>query len=185
MTSELSKEIRSEFRALFERVDKEKPVKKDLTAFRSMLTEHPGLLDLIGGLAEQNISRLLADTKMSEGVREMFRADLNRMHIDLGYDDAPMLEKMLIDSVMLAWLRLNFYEYKITELDIQGMTLEKASFWDKRLSAAQSRYLRACRTLAQVRRLARNIPALQVNINTDAGQQVNVLGDLNKAPSQE
>ena len=51
--------------------------------------------------------------------------------------------------------------------------------------ASQSRYLRACRTLAQVRRLARNIPALQVNINTDAGQQVNVLGDLNRPPDKD
>ena len=185
MSKELSNEIRHEFGALFERINKEKPSKKDLTALRSMFANYPGLLDLTGGLAEQNIAMLLESTKMTDGARELFRADLNKMKTDLGYDASPTLEKMLIDSVLLAWLRLNFYEYRMTELENQGMTLEKASFWEKRLLASQSRYLRACRTLAQVRRLARNIPALQVNINTDAGQQVNVLGDVIKAPESE
>ena len=185
MSKELSNEIRHEFGALFERVNKEKPSKKDLTALRSMFKEYPRLLDLTGGLAEQNIAMLLESTKMTDGARELFRADLNRMKIDLGYDASPTLEKMLIDSLLLAWLRLNINEYKLSVLDSEGMTLEKASFWEKRLLASQSRYLRACRTLAQVRRLARNIPALQVNINTDAGQQVNVLGDLNRPPDKD
>jgi hypothetical protein len=102
------------------------------------------------------------------------------MKNDLGYYSSPMLEKMLIDSVLLAWLRLNLNEYKLSGLDEQGMSLEKAAFWEKRMLASQNRYLRVCRTLAQVRRLARNIPALQVNINTDSGQQVNFAGDLVK-----
>ena len=97
-----------------------------------------------------------------------------------------MLEKMLIDSILLAWLRLNLYPYKMSGLEEQGMSLEKATFWEKRLLASQSRYLQHLRTLAQVQRLRRrNIPALQVDINTDSGQQVNVLGDLNKAPSND
>lgn len=185
MSSELSNEIESEFRTLFKRVNQDKPAKKDLAALRTMLAEHPGLLDRVGGLAEQNIAVLLESIRMNEAARAIFRADLDRMRANLGYGDAPMLEKVLIDSLLLAWLRLNFYEYQMTGLNSEGMSLEKGSFWEKRLSASQSRYLRLCRTLAQVRRLARNVPALQVNINTDAGQQVNVLGSVNQAPAQE
>jgi len=49
--------------------------------------------------------------------------------------------------------------------------LESGHFWDRRLSAAQRRHLRACETLARIRRMG--IAALQVNI---ARQQVNVAG---------
>lgn len=182
MAEELSKEIRSDFYNLFNRVNKDKPVKKDLTDLRSMLSKNPNLWDVVGGLAEQNIFRLLAETNMTEGIREVFRANLNSIQSNLGYNSSPMLEKMLIESVLLVWLRLNIYEYQMSVLDNQGMTLGKASFWEKRLSASMNRYLRVCRTLAHVRRLSRNIPALQVNINTESGQQLNVLGDLNKLP---
>jgi len=42
------------------------------------------------------------------------------------------------------------------------------------------RYLRAIETLARVRKLARNTPALQVNIATDGGQQVNAINEVAK-----
>ena len=45
---------------------------------------------------------------------------------------------------------------------------------EKRLSAAQRRFIRACETLARVRKLSRNTPALQFNIATSGGQQVNL-----------
>ena len=45
----------------------------------------------------------------------------------------------------------------------------EAQFYQRRLSLAQSRYLSAIRTLAQVRRL--QVPAVQVNI---AREQLNV-----------
>ena len=67
VSGNLSNEIRQEFGALFERVNKEKPTKKDLIALRSMFAEYPGLLDLTGGLAEQNIAMLLESTRMSDG----------------------------------------------------------------------------------------------------------------------
>ncbi len=46
------------------------------------------------------------------------------------------------------------------------------AYWDRRVSGAQARYLRAMEALARVRRLAMPQP-LQVNIG---GQQVNVAG---------
>ena len=44
----------------------------------------------------------------------------------------------------------------------------------ERLSAAQRRFNRACETLARVRKLSRNTAALQSNIATSEGQQVNL-----------
>ena len=53
--------------------------------------------------------------------------------------------------------------------------------WERRLSAAQRRYLRACESLARVRKLGRTTPALQLNIATHGGQQVNVVTDQSES----
>ena len=44
-----------------------------------------------------------------------------------------------------------------------------AAWWEKRLSGAQRRYLRACETLAKIRKM--QLPMVQVNIGQ---QQLNV-----------
>ena len=89
-----------------------------------------------------------------------------------------MLEQMLIENVLLSWLRLYLWDYLFTELDAGQMTLKKAAFWDKRISAAQRRYLRAIETLARVRKVTRQ--TLQINIAEEGSQQLNVAGDLNR-----
>jgi len=60
------------------------------------------------------------------------------------------------------------------------MTIDQAHFLEKRLNAAQWRFLRAVETLARVRKIARRTPPLQVNIATQGGQQVNVAGDVER-----
>jgi len=44
-------------------------------------------------------------------------------------------------------------------------------YWEKRLSAAQRRFTRAGETLARVRKLSRNVPALQFNIAANGGRK--------------
>jgi hypothetical protein len=61
-------------------------------------------------------------------------------------------------------------------------------YWDNLLSSTQARFIRAIEALARVRRLARNTPALQINISREGGKQVNVQGDVNPpstAPAPE
>ena len=56
----------------------------------------------------------------------------------------------------------------------RSITLTLGMYWDRRLSAAQKRFTRACETLARVRKLSLNTPALQFNIAANGGQQVNL-----------
>jgi hypothetical protein len=65
----------------------------------------------------------------------------------------------------------------------QSIPLARAEYWDGLLSSTQARFLRAIETLARVRRLARNTPALQINIANEGGKLVNVHGDVNKGES--
>ena len=88
--------------------------------------------------------------------------------------DSGNAEQLLIQQAALCWLKLNLVELSYSGTMKQSITLTLGIYWEKRLSAAQRRFTRACETLARVRKLSRNTPALQFNIATSGGQQVNV-----------
>lgn len=96
---------------------------------------------------------------------------LKHMRDELGYQEAPLLERLLIEHIALAWLDLDAVQQHYAKSALQQHALTHGAYWDRRMNSAQQRYLRAVETLARVRRLARVIP-LQVNIG---GQQVNVV----------
>ena len=88
--------------------------------------------------------------------------------------ERQILEQLLIQDAALSWLKLSIIELQYSNVMKQSITLTLGIFWEKRLSAAQRRFTRACETLARVRKLSRNTPALQFNIATSGGQQVNL-----------
>ena len=108
------------------------------------------------------------------GLKECWKHRLQVMKKDLGYAEAPLLEKLLIQQAALCWLKLSLVELSYSGTMKQSITLTLGMYWEKRLSAAQKRFTRACETLSRVRKLSRNTPALQFNIATSGGQQVNV-----------
>ena len=117
--------------------------------------------------------------KMSAGVlRAIMLAESDILAKQLDYDAAPMLERLLIDQILTARLRLIHAE-KCYNANVLGTTIgiAQAEYWNGLLTTAQARFLRAVETLARVRRLARNIPALQINIANEGGKQINVQND--------
>ena len=87
------------------------------------------------------------------------------------------LERSLVEQAGLCWLRLQCVDIAHTQHSNGNM--EVLEFWDRRLSAAQMRFDRACMVLAKVRRLA--LPILLVNIADK--QQINNLGQVNNSKS--
>ena len=178
----LTKKEQNEYLALVHKINLENPDDEDIEVLRNMFCEHPSLWRMAGDLAFRCQCNLLCDTRINVIVREGVAAGLAGMQKQLGYGEASMLEQMLIQQLLLSWLRLNLWEYESIHMQSKGeMSLDKAYFWERRLSAAQKRYLSACESLARVRRLTRRTPALQVNINTNSGQQVNIAGNFVKS----
>ena len=71
---------------------------------------------------------------------------------------------------------LYFVELQYTAATAGDIEPSNGVHWERRLSAAQRRYLNACESRARVRKLARTTPTLQVNIAAPGGQQLNLLG---------
>jgi len=168
------KEVLGEFKDLVAKTDKKNPSKGDIKALRAFLKKHPELWVAAGNLTEYAALGLIVGMEMPATVRESLRQGWDALRDELGYQTAPPLERLLIEQVVLCWLRHNMLELRYTCAVDKGMTALQGDFWNRRLAASQRRYLRACETLARIRKMVRTTPALQVNIATAGGQQVNV-----------
>jgi uncharacterized membrane protein len=165
-----------EVRELLQAVNVAKPTREALAAYRTWLAENPTAWRKAGDLAEMAEGGILSSVNAPAIVTEGARVGAAAIRTDLGYDTAPMLERLLIEQIALCWMRHNLLEYHYTAKVMSSATYvtETGDYWERRLTFSQRRYIRAVEALARVRRLAHKTP-LQVNI---AGQQVNVAGDV-------
>ena len=124
-----------------------------------------------GYLAELTV---IENARVTTAVKECWKHPLLVLKKELGVDEATLLEQLLIQQAALCWLKLNLVELGYSSTMKQSITLTLGLYWEKRLTAAQRRFTRACQTLARVRKLSRNTPALQFNIAAEGGQQVNM-----------
>jgi hypothetical protein len=155
----------------------DKPNPKALRVLGGVLEERPELymtvLDLAGAVRTTLTDKIVRQPAARLGLD----ANLKHMQQEMGYDQAPMVERLLIDNVLNCWLRYQWVENALAGyMGQQEVRFVELEFWEKRLSATQRRYLRALETLARIRRL--ELPPVQVNINTENGQQVNVAGNM-------
>jgi len=162
----------AEFGEIVRKTDKTDPKTEDVRALRSYLEEHPEVWRVFGDLAEFAYKRLVDASAGDQVVLgESLKVGRLAMRQDLGYEQATALERLLLDQVALCWLRLHYVEFHHTAASNGEAPPTLKDHWERKLSATQRRYLRACETLARVRRL--NLPSLQINV---ADRQVNVAG---------
>lgn len=65
------------------------------------------------------------------------------------------LERLLIERIVLTWVRLQWCEEQAAYTLIGDSTVTMAEHWDKRLDHAHARFLKSCTALARVRKLQR------------------------------
>ena len=160
------------FFKLIEATSVKKPKAADLQALEKCFDVVPTLWRNVS-MAHAAVITAIKEESESKQVQLVLEANYDGQLRELGYDKAPPLERALIEHAALCWLRLQNVEQRYSRVMAQSITLTMGDYWERRLSSAQRRYLRACETLARVRRL--RLPALQVNIGEN---QVNVAGPV-------
>lgn len=158
--------------------DQKHPGADDLNKLRKMIIGSPDSWHLVNGVGDCNRQKII-EKLYSDGVmRACVLAEMDILKLQMGYDHAPVLERMHIDQVLTAWLRLRDAEIQFTHcLSAENVSAATAKFRQDFLESAQTRFLRAGESLEKIRRLARNTPALQINIAHDGGKQVNIQND--------
>ena len=127
------------------------------------------LLDHFGDLTQQveqsHINAIADDDLLAkEGVQKR----VIKLRTDLAGAHASPLEQLLIDRICCCWLAMQ--ETEVNASRLQSIPLPQADYHQRRQDRAHRRFLSACKTLAQVRKLVG--PNVQVNV---AEQQVNVM----------
>jgi Neuraminidase (sialidase) len=121
----------------------------------------------------------LVDKISSGGSSVIILCELDVLKKQFNYETAAPIERLLIDYILMAHLRVVDAEAHYNAAVVnQSVTLSVGEYWNHVLSSAHSRYLKAVESLARVQRLTRNTPTLQINIANDGGKQVNVHGDV-------
>ena len=158
--------------------DQKNPSAEDVARLRQQIVSIPDVWPLATVTMPTIRESLIEKTAGRGAVRALLLAEVDILAKQLGYDAAPPLERLLIELVLTARLRVMDAEGHYNNCVVnESISVNAAEFWDNLLSSTQARLLRAIETLARVRRLARNTPALQINIAREGGKQVNVQGD--------
>lgn len=161
--------LENKFRAIAQRTHTEKPKPADVKAFRAFLEAHPKFWTRLGQLSLQARYGLIDEMRAPTVTKESLQVGIDELERTLRRKEDSTLERLLIEQVVLCWLRLNYAELLYSAKHRDSISLDASAYWEKRLTAAQARYLKAIETLARVRRL--NVPAQQINI---AEKQVNI-----------
>jgi hypothetical protein len=163
-------------RVLEKYISVENPSPAVVREVKQALQAQPGAWHGAGDMVWQIRRRLIDAITPQYVAKESIEAGWNAIAARLGRQDqgTPALERLLIDQVLVSWLHLYYVHMAYMGVIQEGLTMAQGNYWEKRLSRAQGRYLKAIETLARVRRLTRP-EAVQVNIAT---QQINTVGNL-------
>jgi hypothetical protein len=155
-----------------------KPAEDDLNAIRKFLHKHPEICPAVFSLSDVTQGQIIKVMIDQGPARIAIEEQLIGLRDGLGYHDAPILERLLIENIVTAWLFVQRCETRIALMQGQ-QSMRELEFWERRLSLAQRRYLTACESLAKIRKM--NIPALQLNIGN---KQINVAGRVQAAKNE-
>ncbi len=179
-SAELDTSKINEFLDVVKQAYKKKPSQKDLEILKKWINDYPELWRVVFDTAhviEENFIQTMVNDKAS--IIAM-RKNTDEIRKGLSYDQSSIMEKMLIDNLIISWLEVQYSNYQLVVRMGRDEKIVLLEFWEKRLSMSQRRYLHACETLAKVRRLMSGKPVVQLNIAGQGGQQVNIAGDLVK-----
>lgn len=147
---------------------------KDVATLERLFNESPIVWQAVSLAHNAALVAIETESEGRDGSRVIMKANYRGIQRELGHENGSPMERLLIEHVALCWLRLQTLEQRYSRVMSGSITLTLGQYWEKRLSAAQRRYLRACTTLARIRKM--RLPAMQVNVATEGGQQVNVAG---------
>ena len=151
------------------KTDNEKPTKHDRAELDRILRQVPAVWTVAGDVMNHTALGMIGQLNGTYALKKSLSTGWEQLQHDLERPSDGPLERLLIQQIALAWLKLAYTEHTHRHFLMSGdQLITQCDFWERRLSAAQRRFLRATETLARVRRL--QLPAVQVNI---AEQQVN------------
>jgi hypothetical protein len=122
--------------------------------FRAYLRDHPELHQYIKSLAAGVKDLLLEKIIQREGSRLLLETQIRHLHQELCRPKPSTAETLLVEAVLMCWLRVQYAELGRTSAMSAGTTFREIEHAEKVLTQSYSRYTRALAHLAKVQRLS-------------------------------
>lgn len=142
---------------------KEHPTPAQKQALADYLAAH-GHAELarIGNLATQAQTSIIARSFPQYSIRLAVAHHCAEMMTKFNYETASPVERMLIEHIVLCWLRLHERELRYESVMTGEPSFDQVEYYERRLSDAQRRFLRSVETLAKVKRLRESAPTVAI-----------------------
>jgi hypothetical protein len=137
---------------LIKRTNKENPKPADLKLLRQRLDDDGDLVK-VNEVGERAIASVIDSYTNSALVRELQTRQVKDKRRELGYENASVMERMLINQVILCHLRMTTLEGIHAAKFQERHSTESGLYWDRLLTTYQRRFHKACESLAKVRKL--------------------------------
>lgn len=125
---------------------------KAVSELQVFLREHPGIEKDWRMLANMVFDSLLKTVSHGAGNREMFTRECKEMRQRLGWAEATEIERMMIEHIVICWLRFVYAELLVST-NAGNLTAADADKLDRQVTRAHNRYIRACESLSRMRLL--------------------------------
>lgn len=139
--------------ALAKRIDKGDPSPADIKALATEFERKPQLWRSLGNYQSSVFALVLKSVNQSAFVGECGKRFVEEMKTELGYHSSTFVEKLLIDEIVMRWLRLALADNAYTVNTERTHSISDGIYHEKRVTLAQKRYLKAIDTLARVRKM--------------------------------
>ena len=152
---QLTQQERAKAEALADRA-----LQGDLEALKTFEAEVPNartyLIEVFGNLA-RDTRRQIIESYLSpeDAVRKRgINLAADELRSTLGNETGDPLERLLIERIACNWIEVHLVEQLTNQLRADGQaSLDQVEYYQKFLDRTQRRFLNACKTLAQVRKL--------------------------------
>jgi hypothetical protein len=118
-----------------------------------MLSETPVMASVFGNIADRAESKILEQVSSVPLVVESMKVYIKQLKDELGWQDAPMLEKLLIETIVSCWLQYYNSVVQFAVATRQTHYITEGQYLDKKVGFAHKRFLKSIESLAKVRKL--------------------------------
>lgn len=142
----------------FQRVNKPDASKEDVAKLRKMLKEIPVMASLAGNVADRTQGKMIEGMSVVPLIGESIKVYIEQMKDELGWQDASMLERLLIETIVSCWLHYHNSTLQFSYATNRNHSIKEGEYLDERVSLAHKRFLKSIEALAKVRKLIKSTP---------------------------
>lgn len=143
------------FTSLAQQLNNPQPTPQQINHFEHLLDQQPDVWRVASDVVHLTAEELLDRIGTTPSIRDTLEKGWAAQRESLGYEEASPLEQILIERVLLCWLRQTAIEYDYSRMLRQVPHAETRQRQQQRLTIARQHHRRACETLAHLRLVTR------------------------------